>query len=300
MKRTIEETLRDLPRALERAGIEPDRAALAARLGSAPRGGGRRWLLASVATVAALFLVAALVHLQLHGRGPHPASHVARHTEWRRTYGMARSELGRQLASAPLLVYLPKLEGQIAPQGTIDANFSITQHGYRVSLGYGPKRPIPFNAPQARFGNAELLMNVIGAAPGGNLGLSQWIPLPKVETMKNAAQGTVDLGHGIVATTFVIGAGQGAMEAVTWREGGWTFWVGPWAPAEWGNPTTLAVREAASYLDGQLPGQNGVAVYAAGQDAPSEAVFAIGQDRYAVQALGYNAVRYARTMAPAR
>lgn len=299
MKRTIEETLRDLPRALDRAGIEPDRAALAARLRSAPRGGGRRWLLASVAMVAALFLVAAVVRLQ-HGRGPQPARSVAHHTALRRTYAMARGELGRQLASAPLFVYLPLLEGKSAPQGTIDASFSITPHGYRVSLGYGPKRPIPFNAPQAQFGNAELLMNVIGAASGGRLGLSQWIPLPTAATMKNAAQGTVDLGHGIVATTVVAGTGQGATEAVTWRESGWTFWVGPWAPTEWGNPTKVAAHEAALYLDAHLPGTGGVAVFAAGQDAPSEAVFSIGRDRYAVEALGYSAVRYALSMAPTR
>ncbi len=300
MRRSIDETLRDLPQVMDRAGIAPDLDALTDRLHRAPqRGGGRWWLLGSVATLAALVAVAALVR---HGEGPVrlPAPAATKKASLVRNYGQARQELGQRLARAPIPAYLPLTVGKGLVPGSIDASYRVTQLGYSVTMGYGPKTPLPLNSPKAQFGNAELLMIVRGAAPGGSLQLSQWIPLPSAVPIPNAAQGTVDLGHGIVATNFVGGAGPSTVEAVTWREGGWTFWVGPWVTANWGNPEKAAAQEAAMYLHTKFPGKDGVAVFAAGQDDPSEAVFSVGRNRYAVLALGWRAAQFAATMAPTR
>ncbi len=214
-----------------------------------------------------------------------------------RTYAMALKEIGQRLARSPIPVYLPLTDGKWqAASASVDASYLITQRGYSVTIGFGPKTPLPLNSPKATFGNAELLMIVRGAAPGGSLQLSQWIPLPKATPIPGAAEGAVDLGHGIVGTTFVGATGTSTLEAVTWREGGWTFWVGPWAIDQWGSAAKVAAQQAAQYLHTQFPGTGGIAVFAGGQDVPSEAVFSIGANRYAVLALGWRAPQFAATM----
>ncbi len=301
MSRSIEEILRDLPQVLDRAGVVPDLDALARRLPRAARrpAGGRRWLLGGVATLVALLVVAALGRSQV-GQQPFSARHLGHATTSVRTYAMARRELARRLSGAPIPVYLPRSVGKGAARTSIDASYHVTKSGYSVTFGYGPTAPLPLNSPNAQFGNANLLMTILGTGPNGQLDLSQWIPLPSRAPIPGAAQGEVQLGYGILGTTFVGGAGQSTMEAVTWHEGGWTFWVGPWRTAEWGSPVKVAAQQAAAYLHARLPGRDGIAVFAGGQDVPSEAVFSVGGDRYAVLALGYRAVRYALTMAPAR
>ncbi len=298
MKRGIEETLRDLPDAMDRAGITPDLKALSSRIGRAPlrRGAGLGWLLAGVATLTALVTVAALVR-GTAGPGRHVKPTAAKKATGVRNYGTARQELGQRLSGAPIPVYLPLTVGKGMVLGSIDASFRVTAKGYTVTMGYGPKTALPLNSPKAQFGNAELLMIVRGAAPGGSLQLSRWIPLPSQAPIPGAAQGSVDLGHGIVGTTFIGGGGQ---EAVTWHEGGWTFWVGPWQTADWGNPLKLAAQQASKYAHTRFPGKDGVALFAGGQDAPSEAVFSVGGNRYVVESLGYRAPELAAVMAPAR
>ncbi len=301
MRRSIDETLRELPQAMDRADIAPDLLALSRKLsfGAQTPAGGRRWLVGGLATLAALVAIAALVRLETVPK-PHPGRTAVRRTTAVRTYAVARQQLAKRLADVPIPVYLPRSIGTGETQTSINGSYRVTSSGYSVTLGYGSKTPLPFNSPKAQFGNAELLMTVLGTGPKGHLDLSQWIPLPKAAPIPNAAQGSVELGHGIVGTTFVGGAGQSTEEAVTWREGGWTFWVGPWQTAEWGDPVKTAAKEASAYLHGQFRGSDGTAVFAAGQDAPSEAVFSIGPQKYAVLALGWRAPRLAMTMAPAR
>jgi hypothetical protein len=299
MRGSIDEILRDLPQVLDRAGVAPNLDAMARQLTSATRRppGGRKWLLGGVATLVALLVVAAMVRSET-AQPQRSTRQGQRVTAASRTYPVARRELARRLSGAPIPVYLPRSVGQGAAQASIDANYQVTRTGYSVTFGYGPKAALPFNSPKAQFGNAELLMTVLGTGPMGHLDLSQWIPLPGLAPIPGAAQGEVELGHGILGTTFVGGAGHSATAAVTWQEGGWTFWVGPWLTAEWGSPVKVAAQQATAYLHAKLPGRDGVAVFAAGQDAPSEAVFSVGGNRYAVLALGYRAVRYALAMAP--
>lgn len=61
----------------------------------------------------------------------------------------------------------------------------------------------------------------------------------------------------------------------------------------------IASKIAAKFKCVSLPGKGGVAVFAGGQDAPSEALFAVGKNRYLVEALGNRAARFASEMTPA-
>lgn len=305
MQRTLDDVLHDLPGALDRAGALPDAARLRASLakaqhGDRPRRPGRRWMIEAAAVAAVLILGAYGLHrLGRPAQTVRPARNTAE-ANGPRTYAGTRSLLVEGLRAAPIPVYLPSGIRTGQGEASIDATDRITADGYQAVIGYGPKAPLPLNSPKAQFGNAELLMIVIGAGPSGHLGIQNWIPLPKAPPIPNAAQGSIDLGHGIVGTTFVAGAGPSTEEAVRWQEGGWTFWVGPWRTADWGNPANQAAQLAARCAGLRFPAPSGTVVFAGGQDAPSEAVFTIGPNRYAVEALGDRAPQFAAAMTPAR
>lgn len=212
-----------------------------------------------------------------------------------RTYAQARPVvIGRLVEGTSVPLWLPSsLPGQ--PTEWLDALYWASKESYAVSFGLGSD--LPLNAPGLGFGNAELMMTVEGAGPGGSLSLEKWIPLPSGSPIRNAAQGMVSLGPGTIGTTFT-GSWEGqAAEAVRFTEHGWTVWVGP-IPTSDGGAIQSATDEAKSLRSLTFPAPTGTIVFGYGIDAPSEAVFASGPDRYAVESLGWSAAKDVARMAP--
>jgi|GEM_PF-6785882 len=160
-----------------------------------------------------------------------------------RTYAQATpAVIGRLVQGTSVPIWLPQsLPGQ--PTEWLDALCSASRESYAVSFGVGTD--LPLNAPGLGFGNAELIVTVEGAGPGGSLSLEKWVPLPSGSSIRNAAQGVVSLGSGTIGTTFT-GSWEGQIaQAVRFTEHGWTIWVGP-IPKSDGNAIQTAKRRSLS------------------------------------------------------
>lgn len=186
-------------------------------------------------------------------------------------------------SSVPVLlpVSLPPLPFGSGSSTDVNAQYQI-RNGYRLTLSYGPALPV--NSPKIQFGNAEFLATIMGMPAATPLNSSSYLPLQA--TVPNAAQGLVDLGQGVAGTNFVGNIGGQSMKSVTWQQRGWTFGVLP-ADPNWGVDKAAAgmVKRLQSV---RLPATHGQMVFSFGTDAPAEAVFQVGSDRYVLETMGWD------------